>query len=79
MDAESLKKHVLNEDVASGVTSWTGDRDITKRFAGEDGVVLEVPRSQVADQTVTRPNVGNYEHEGEVLVKGEVRAKATKP
>ena len=71
LDQASLVKHVLGEDVAAGVTSWTADPAVAARFAGSNGKVLQVPMSQVSNQVVPRPFVGGkYGSEAEVLLKG---------
>jgi RHS repeat-associated protein len=71
LDQDSLIKHVLGEDVDSGVTSWTKDPAVAARFSGPNGLVLEVPLSNVLDRVVPRPPVGGkYENESEVLLKG---------
>lgn len=80
LDQRSLEKHVLGEDVASGVTSWTTRREVAKRFSGADGTIIEVPAKSVADRVVARPNIlGKYADEAEVLLKGIIQGKATKP
>jgi RHS repeat-associated protein len=79
LDAASLEKHVRGEDVNSGVTSWTADRNVAKRFSGESGTIIEVNKSAVANKIVPRPNVGRYQDEREVLVKGTVQGTPTKP
>ncbi len=78
-DPGTLRKHVLAEDVASGVTSWTPDRDVAKRFAGPQGTIVEVPKIQVKDKIVPRPQVQKHAAEKEILVKGVVQGKPTKP
>jgi hypothetical protein len=79
LDAASLEKHVRNEDVASGVTSWTTKRSIAKRFSGPNGVILEVEESAVANRVVPRPPINKYLDEAEVLLKGTIQARPTKP
>jgi len=78
-DSETLRKHVMGEDVASGVTSWTPDRDVAKRFSGSQGTIVEVPTNRVKDQIVPRPPVQKFEGEKEILVKGEVKGDPTRP
>ena len=80
LDEESLKLHVKGKEVNAGVTSWTTDRSIAaKRFAGSDGTVIEANKSDVADKIVSRPNVGKYTDEKEVLLKGTIQGKPTTP
>jgi len=80
LDADAVEKHVLGEDVAAGVTSWTTDRAVARRFAGDDGVILEVDPARVAGREVPRPNVRRYAGGNEVLILGPVEgANATKP
>ena len=79
LDAESLAKHVRGEDVNSGVTSWTTDREVAKRFAGSDGTIIEVEKSKVANQVVPRPPVPKYAGEKEVLLKGTIHGTPTIP
>jgi hypothetical protein len=79
VDDYSLRKHVLGENVDAGVTSWTPDRDVAKRFSGADGTVLEVDASSVSDRVVPRPNVGKYVDEKEVLLMGTIEGTPTKP
>ena len=79
LDAESLAKHVRGEDVNAGVTSWTTDREVAKRFAGSEGKVIEVNKSSVANQVVPRPPVPKYAGEKEVLLKGTIQGTPTTP
>jgi ribosomal protein L21E len=79
LDAESLAKHVRGEDVNAGVTSWTTDREVAKRFAGSDGTIIEVNKSSVANQVVPRPPVPKYAGEKEVLLKGTIQGTPTTP
>ena len=82
LDQESLIKHVKNEDVKAGVTSWTPIRKRAVGFAGGEGAngtVIEVDSANVADRKVPRPNVERHQHEEEVLLRGEIRGKPTKP
>jgi len=67
-DPTSLRKHVLGEDVNSGVVSFTTDRSVARRFSGGDGTIIEVPRSSVQDRIVPRSEVGRYGDEAEVLI-----------
>lgn len=79
LDDESLRAHVRGDEVDSGVTSWTTSREQAKRFAGRNGTILEVDASKVADRVVKRPDIGKYEEELEVLLKGIIEAKPTNP
>jgi RHS repeat-associated protein len=79
LDIGTLTAHVENQPAKSGVTSWTTDREIAKRFAGSDGTIIEVNRSGVANKIVTRPPVQKYGAESEVLLKGTIQGKATVP
>ena len=80
VDQATLTAHVMGDDANSGVTSWTTDRNIAaQRFAGPDGTVIEVPMSKVQNQVVPRPNVGKYNSEKEVLLKGTVQGTPTSP
>lgn len=73
LSSTALEKHVLGEDVASGVTSWTTDINQARRFAGSNGAILRIEASKVREIIMPRPNVGRYEHELETLLRGEVR------
>jgi hypothetical protein len=79
LDEASLIKHVLGEDVNAGVTSWTTERCRARNFSGPDGTIIEVDLSKVSNQIVPRPNVPKYGHESEVLLKGTIQGKPTKP
>ena len=80
LDEASLRLHVRNEDVNSGVTSWTPDRNEAKKFSGSGGTIIEVQEAAVQDKVVSRPNVdGKYAHEQEIFLRGVVRGKPTKP
>jgi len=79
LSPNALERHVLNKPVDSGVTSWTTDRDVAKRFSGSDGTIIEVNRSDVANRVVPRPPVAKYGAEKEVLLKGTVQGKPTTP
>jgi hypothetical protein len=79
LDAESLKKHVAGEDVDAGVTSWTPDRNEAKKFSGNSGTIIEVPKSKVEDNIVPPPGVSKYTNEQEVLIKGTVQGTPTQP
>lgn len=76
---KTVNKWFNREYVDAGVTSWTKDRDIAKRFAGDDGIVLEADSDDYADRVVPRPNVGKHDHEKELLLKGEIKGNPTKP
>jgi len=78
-DPDSLRRHVLGEDVDSGVVSFSTDRNVARRFSGEGGTIIEVPRSSVQDRIVPRPDVGKYADESEVLIQGTVQGRATRP
>lgn len=80
LDRDALEKHVMAEDVAAGVTSWTTDRAVARRFSGGDGVILEIERSRLAGREVPRPPVRRYGDENEVLIQGRVEgATPAKP
>lgn len=81
LDAQSLLKHVLGEDVDAGVTSWTPDRTVARRFSGATGTIIEVEADDVAQSVVPRPPVpeGKYADELEVLLKGIIQGKPTRP
>ena len=79
LDEASLYLHVLGEDVNAGVTSWTLDRNIARTFAGADGTIIEVDLDTVFDQIVPRPPVPKYGSEKEILLKGTVQGRPTKP
>ena len=79
LDEASLIKHVLGEDVNAGVTSWSPLRDKARQFSGLDGTIIEVNWSRVSDQVVPRPNVQKYESEIEVLLRGTVQGRPTRP
>lgn len=66
----AVEQHVKNAPVSSGVTSWTTSRIVAERFAGPDGIILEVRGSAVAGNVVPRPPVRKYLDELEVLLKG---------
>ena len=79
LDAEALTKHVRGEDIDAGVTSWTTDRNVAKRFAGTM-IILELPRAAVAGREVARPRVPKYLDESEILIKGRLEgARPTRP
>jgi hypothetical protein len=78
-DPASLRRHVLGEDVDSGVVSFTTDRSVARRFSGSDGTIIEVPRSAVQNRIVPRPEVGKYGNEAEVLIRGTVQGTPTRP
>ena len=79
VDSSSLEKHVRGENVDSGAVSFTTDRDVAKRFAGKDGTIIQVPRSQVSDKILPRPDIGKYADESEVLIRGPVTGTPTRP
>ena len=79
LDIDALRKHVLNEDVDSGVTSWTSIREVAKRFSGHDGIILEVDYLAVIEKFVPRPPVPKFLDEHEILLKGIITAKPTQP
>lgn len=79
IDQASLIKHVLGEDVKAGVTSWTPDRAVARRFSGPNGTIIEVPAKNVSDKIVPRPDVGKYSGESEVLLKGTIQGTPTRP
>lgn len=79
LDPDTLTAHVKNQPVKSGVTSWTTDREVAKRFSGSDGTIIEVNKSDVATKIVPRPPVPKYQDEKEVLLKGIVQGKPTTP
>jgi len=69
----------IGDDVNAGVTSWTDDRNVARRFSGKDGTIIEVDTGAVADRVVPRPNVGKHADERETLLKGTVQGRATQP
>jgi RHS repeat-associated protein len=79
LDAASLEKHVRGEPVNAGVTSWTPERKVAKRFSGSDGTIIEVDAASVAGKVVPRPPVPKYPGEKEVLLKGRIVGNPTKP
>ena len=79
LDEATLTAHVNGEDANAGVTSWTPDRNVAKRFSGNDGTIIEVNKSSVADSVVPRPPVQKYGGEQEVLLKGTIQGTPTKP
>lgn len=72
LDYDTLVKHVNNEPVKSGVTSWTSDPEIAKTFAGANGKILKIKADAVQGKVVPRPDVPKHGHEKEVLLKGTV-------
>lgn len=71
LDPISLRMHVLGEDVAAGVTSWTTNPAVAARFAGSEGKILKIPYNNVLDRIVPRPFVGGkHAAESEILLKG---------
>lgn len=78
-DSYSLERHVRNEDVSSGVTSWTTDRDIAKTFSGTDGTIIEVDAGSAADRVVPKPDIERYGYEKEFLLEGTIQGTPTKP
>ncbi len=70
LSSSALIRHVLGEDVASGVTSWTTSLEVAQRFSGSGGLILRVDRGKVLGLQVLRPNVGKYASEEEVLLRG---------
>ena len=78
-DPAALEAHVRGEDIDAGVTSWTTDRAQARRFAGQNGIILEVDAQSVAGKIAPRPNIGKYQEEMEVLLKGIIQAKPTPP
>ena len=79
LDTTALRKHVLGEDVNAGVTSWSRDRNVARRFSGSNGIILEVDESLVQTKIVPRPRIMKYADEQEVLLKGTIRATPTDP
>ena len=80
LDYSVLERHVKAENANAGVTSWTTDRSIAvKRFAREEGIVLEIKVVKVRDRIVDRPDVKQYDDESEILLKGIIYANPTKP
>ncbi|MGA2280792.1 MAG: RHS repeat-associated core domain-containing protein, partial [Verrucomicrobiota bacterium] len=79
LDPKSLENHVMGADANAGVTSWTTDRNVAKSFSGNEGTVIEVNKSAVANQVVPRPPVQKYGAEKEVLLKGTIQGKPTTP
>jgi hypothetical protein len=79
MDPESLRLHVEGGDVNAGVVSFTTDRNVARRFSGESGTIIEVPRSSVEDRIVPRPDITKYDDESEVLIRGTVQGRPTTP
>jgi len=79
LDPKSLENHVMGADANAGVTSWTTDRNVAKSFSGDEGTIIEVDKSAVANQVVPRPPVQKYGAEKEVLLKGTIQGKPTTP
>ena len=79
LDLDALIKHVQNQPVDSGVTSWTTRRDVARRFSGSDGIILEVDLFAISDKIVPRPAVARYSDEHEILLKGPIQARPTQP
>jgi RHS repeat-associated protein len=79
IDPRTLENHVMGADANAGVTSWTPDRNVAKSFSGNDGTIIEVNKSAVADKIVPRPPVQKYGAEKEVLLKGTIQGNPTKP
>lgn len=79
LDEASLRRHVLGEDVDAGVTSWSTSRAQAKRFSGSEGTIIEVDAAEVADRVLPRPDVEKYGDELEVLLRGWIAGKPTKP
>ena len=79
LDQNSLTKHVLGEDVNAGVTSWTPDRNVAKRFSGSDGTILEVAANAISNKVVPRPSIKKYSDEKEVLLEGIIQGTQTPP
>ena len=64
------EQHNLGNTTDSPYTSWTRDPAIAKRFAGEDGVVLRVPRGEGSPYKFEwSPDVF---YEQEILIRGPV-------
>jgi len=79
LDEATLTAHVNGEDANAGVTSWTTDREVAKRFSGPNGIIIEVNGKGIEDYVVDRPLLEKYASEREVLLKGPIQGKPTKP
>jgi hypothetical protein len=79
LDLDTLTAHVRGEEANAGVTSWTTDRDVARRFSGFDGTIIEVNFSDVQNRIVPRPPVQKYGSESEVLLRETIFGTPTKP
>ena len=79
LDPAEIERHVEGANANAGVTSWTPDRSVAKRFSGNNGTIIEVNKSAVADKIVPRPPIQKNSSEKEVLLKGTIQGKPTTP
>jgi hypothetical protein len=76
----SLSSPAMEGNAGFGQSSLTAEEgQMLFRGVPGNGTIIEVDLSKVSNQVVPRPNVPKYGGENEVLLRGTVQGRPTRP